>query len=121
MTWVSEETTVKRVEEMLREAFHNAGRNIKLVAIWQSLLEMVCTAPTQTIGCLVLVARTSISILRELGVVKLTIGDEVILDDLAVRKNSMLNLIPSLERALLWCIGQSQRIVTNVCVWGEVP
>ena len=104
--WAVENTTLKRVEEMLQDAFNNAGRNINLVAVQHSLLEIICTAPTWTVGCLVLVAKKNISILRKLGVVKLTIGLEVILDDLAVRKNSMLNLILSLERALLLCVDQ---------------
>ena len=87
MDWAKEEATLKTVEDMFKEAFHNAGRYIRLVAVNHSLLELICTAPTWTITSLVLVARTNISILRKLGVIKLTIGHEVILDDLVVRKS----------------------------------
>ena len=84
---------------MLRQAFHNAGHYIRLVAVNQSLLELICTAPTWAVSALVLVARNNTNILRKLGIVKLAIGHEVILDDLTVRKNSVLSLIcvPSLE------------------------
>ena len=87
--WAKEEATLKRVEEMLRQAFHNARRYISLVAVNHSLLELICTAPTWAVSALVLVARNNISILRKQGIVKLAIGHEVILDDLTVRKCSM--------------------------------
>ena len=93
--WANEDATLVRVKDMLRQAFHNAGRYINLVTTRQSRLELICTAPTWIVSSLVLVARMNISVLRKLGVVKLTIGLVVILDDLEVRKSVIL-LIPSL-------------------------
>ena len=89
MDWEAAETTVQRVKEMLRQAFLNAGQYIKLVDVEHSLVELICKAPTWTISSLVLMARNNTSVLRKQGVVKLTIGREVILDDLAVRKCSL--------------------------------
>ena len=84
--WDDEKITLLEFQKMLRQAFQNADRFITLVAVHHSLLTFICAAPTWTVSSLILVARDSISILRELGVVKLTIGQEVILDDLIVRQ-----------------------------------
>ena len=85
MEWAEEQGTLLEFQKMLRQAFQNADRFITLVAVHHSLLTFICAAPTWTVGSLILVARDNISILRELGVVKLTTGQEVILDDYAVR------------------------------------
>ena len=90
--WAKEDTTLLKVKDMLQQAFHNAGRYISLVATRQSRLELICTAPTWIVSSLVLVARTNINVLRKLGVVKLTIGLVVILDDLEVRTSVTLTL-----------------------------
>ena len=85
MEWEEERVTLLEFEKMLRQAFQNANRFIKLVAVHHSLFTFICAAPTWTVGSLILVARDSINILRELHVVKLTIGQEVIIDDEVVR------------------------------------
>ena len=84
--WAEEQVTLLEFRKMMRQAFQNANRFINLVAVHHSLLTFICAAPTWTVGSLILVERDSISILRELGVVKLTIGVEVILDDKMVRQ-----------------------------------
>ena len=80
--WVEEQPTLLEFRKMLRQAIQNADRFINLVDVHYSLLTFICAAPTWAVGSLILVARDSVSILRELGVVKLTIGQEVILNDL---------------------------------------
>ena len=89
MEWAEERGTLLEFQKMLRQAFQNADRFINLVAVHHSLFTFICAAPTWTVSSLILVARDSISILRELGVVKLTIGREVILDDYAVRTKAV--------------------------------
>ena len=81
MDWTEDEITLLEFQKMIDRAFQNAGRFINLVAVHQSLITFICAAPTWTVLSLILVARDSISILRKLGVVKLTIGPDVILDD----------------------------------------
>ena len=83
--WADEEVTLLEFQKMLRQAFQNANRFIKLVAVHHSLFTFICAARTWTVGSLIKVARDSISILKELGVVRLTIGQEVILDNQVVR------------------------------------
>ena len=85
MEWVEEEGTLLEFQKMLRQAFQNANRFIKLVAVHHSLFTFICAAPTWTVNSLILVARDNISVLSELGVIKLIIGQEVILDDQVVR------------------------------------
>ena len=84
--WDDEKITLLEFQKILWQAFQNADRFITLIAVHHSLLTFICVAPTWTVSSLILVARDSISILRELGVVKLTIGREVILDDQLVRQ-----------------------------------
>ena len=84
--WTEEQGTLLEFQKMLRQAFQNANRFIKLVAVHHSLFTFICAAPTWTVGSLIIVARDNISVLRELGVVKLTIEQEVILDDQMVRQ-----------------------------------
>ena len=84
--WAEEEGTLLEFQKMLRQAFQNANRFIKLVVVHHSLFTFICAAPTWTVGSLILVAKDSINILRKMGVVKLTIGQEVILDDQMVRQ-----------------------------------
>ena len=84
--WAEEQGTLLEFQKMLRQAFQNVDRFINLVAVHHSLFTFICAAPTWAIISLTLVARDSISILREVGVVKLTIGQEVILDDQMVRQ-----------------------------------
>ena len=84
--WAEEQGTLLEFQKMLRQAFQNADRFINLVAVHHSIFMFICAAPTWAVGSLILVARDSINILRELGVVKLTIGLEVILDDQMVRQ-----------------------------------
>ena len=86
MEWAEEKGTLLEFQKMLRQAFQNAHRFINLVAVHHSLFTFICAAPTWTVGSLVLVAQDSITVLRELGVVKLTIGQEVILYDQMVRQ-----------------------------------
>ena len=91
MEWADEDGTLLEFQKMLRQAFQNADRFIKLVAVHHSLVTFICAAPTWTVGSLILLARDSISILRELGVVILTIGQEVILDDQVVRLEQQIS------------------------------
>ena len=76
--WAKNDATLHQFEEMITQAFENAGKFIHLKAVHSSLLSFICAAPTWAVGSLIRVAKDSISVLRELGVVKLTIGQEVI-------------------------------------------
>ena len=84
--WAKNDATLRQFEEMITQAFENAGRFIQLTAVHFSLLTFICAAPTWAAGSLIQVAKDSISILRELGVVKLTIGQEIVLHDKEVSK-----------------------------------
>ena len=79
--WAKTKTTLLQFEEMLIQAFDNAEKFIHLKAVHASLLTFICAARNWAVGSLIRVARDSITVLRELGVVKLTIGQEVILHD----------------------------------------
>ena len=82
--WAKNKATLVQFEEMVTQAFENAGKFIHLKAVHSSLLTFICASRNWAVGSLIQVAKESISILRELGVVKLTIGHEVILHDLEV-------------------------------------
>ena len=79
--WAKNDATLHQFEEMITQAFENAGIFIHLKAVHFSLLSFICAAPTWAVGSLIRVAKDSISVLRELGVVKLTIGQEIIFHD----------------------------------------
>ena len=79
--WAKNDATLHQFEQMLKQAFENAGKFIHLKAVHSSLLLFICATPTWAAGSLTQVAKDSISILRELGVVKLTIGQEIVLHD----------------------------------------
>ena len=79
--WVKNDATLHQFEQMIKQAFENAGKFIHLKAVRSSLLTFICAAPTWAAGSLIQVAKDGISILKELGVVKLTIGREVVLYD----------------------------------------
>ena len=83
--WAEEEVTLLEFQKMLRQAFQNADRFINLVAVHHSHFTFICVALTWTAHSLILVAKERISILREQGVIKLTIGAEVILNDQLVK------------------------------------
>ena len=85
--WAKNKATLLQFEEMLTQAFENAGKFIHLKAVHSSLLTFICAAQNWVVGSLIQVAKDSISILRELGVVKLTIGQKVILHDQEVFEN----------------------------------
>ena len=85
--WAKTDTTLHQFEEMITQAFENSGRFIQLKAVHSSLLTFICAAPTWAVGSLIRVARDGIAVLRELGVVKLTIGQDVILHDQEVLEN----------------------------------
>ena len=85
--WAKDDTTLGQFEEMITRAFENAGRFIQLKAVHFSLLSFICAALTWAVGSLIQVAKESISILRELGVVKLTIGQKVIFHDQEVSES----------------------------------
>ena len=83
--WAKNDATLHQFEEMMTQAFENAGKFFQLKTVHFSLLSFVCAAPTWAVGSLIQVAKDSIGVLRELGVVKLTIGQEVIFHDQEVR------------------------------------
>ena len=87
--WAKNKATLLQFEEMVTQAFENAGKFIHLKAVHASLLTFICAARNLAVTSLIRVARDNISILRELGVVKLTIGEEVILHDQEVLENWM--------------------------------
>ena len=79
--WAKNDATLYQFEEMINQAFENAGKFIHLKAVHSSLLSFICAAPTWAAGSLIQVAKGSIDILEKLGVVKLTIGQEIVLHD----------------------------------------
>ena len=85
--WARTDATLHQFEEMITQAFENAGKFISLKAVHFSLLSFICAAPTWAAGSLIQVAKDSIDILRELGVVKLTIGQEIVLHDKEVSES----------------------------------
>ena len=85
--WAKNKATLLQFEEMLTQAFENAGKFIHLKAVHSSLLTFICAARNWVVGSLIQVAKDSISILKELGVVKLTIGQKVILHGQEVFEN----------------------------------
>ena len=87
MRWARTDATLHQFEEMITQVFENAGKFISLKAVHSSLLSFICAAPTWAVGSLIQVAKDSINILKELGVVKLTIGQEIILHDKEVAED----------------------------------
>ena len=85
--WAKNEATLLQFEEMVTQAFENAGKFIHLKAVHSSLLTFICAAWNWAVGSLIQVAKESIGILKKLGVVKLSIGQEVILYDQEVFKD----------------------------------
>ena len=85
--WAKNDATLRQFEEMITQAFENAEKFIQLKAVHFSLLSFICVAPTWAVGSLIRVAKDSISVLRELGVVKLTIGQEVIFHEQEVSES----------------------------------
>ena len=79
--WAKDDATLRQFEEMMTQAFENAEKFIQLKAVHFSLLSFICAAPTWAVGSLIRLAKDSVSVLKELGVVKLTIGQEVIFHD----------------------------------------
>ena len=87
--WAKTDATLHLVEQMITQAFENDGKFIKLIAVHSSLLSLICVAPTREVGSLIQVAKKRIDILRKLGVVKLTIGQEIVFYDEKVSESSL--------------------------------
>ena len=85
--WAKNDATLLQFEEMVNQVFENAGKLIHLKAVHSSLLTFICAARNWAVGSLIQVARERVSVLRKLGVVKLTIGQEIILHDKKVLEN----------------------------------
>lgn len=85
--WAKKDATLHQFEVMIIQAFENAGKFIRLKAVHSSLLSFICAAPTWAVGSLIQVAKDRINILRELGVVKLTIGQEIVFHDKEVSES----------------------------------
>ena len=85
--WAKNDATLRQFEEMINQVFENAGKFIRLTAVHFSSLSFICAAPNWAVGSLIQVAKDSIDILRELGVVKLTIGQEIVLHDKEVSES----------------------------------
>ena len=92
--WAKKEAILLQFEEMLTQVFESAGQFIHLKAVHASLLTFICAARNWSVGSLIQVARESVSVLRELGVVKLTIGQEVILHDKEVLEMLHVIIVP---------------------------
>ena len=85
--WAKNDATLHQFEQMITQAFENARKFIRLIAVHSSLLSFICAAPTWAVGSLIQVTKDSINILRELGVVKLTIGQEIVFHDKEVSES----------------------------------
>ena len=92
--WAKNKATLLQFEEMVTQAFENAGKFIHLKAVHASLLTFICAAQNWAVGSLIQVARECVSVLRERGVLKLTIRQEVILHDKEVFENYSVLIVP---------------------------
>ena len=80
--WAKKDSTLLVFQEMLIRVFENSGRYIKLKAVHESFLTFVCQCPAWTISSLLQIAVSSVSILREESVLKLTIGKVTVFNDI---------------------------------------
>ena len=82
LNWSSPENfTVKEFEKIVKDVFSDLSQYIHIIKVEAGSIIVTMCAPESIIEALIVMAKTRLPYLLDIGVILLQIGDEVILDD----------------------------------------
>ena len=81
MEWKINECTIHHINGLLSKAFGDMARSVRIRAVDDGKsIAVICYAPLKLMDFLLMSAKDSLYLLKEMGVIKLIIGYHVLLD-----------------------------------------
>ena len=79
--WKTNECTLRHIKGLLLKAFKDMAKSVQVRAVNEgNSIIIICYAPLRLMNFLLMVAKSNLDLLKEMGVIKLTIGYHIILD-----------------------------------------
>ena len=79
--WKTNECTLRHIKGLLSKAFEDMAKSVQVRAVNEgSSIIIICYAPLRLMDFLLMVAKSNLDLLKEMGVIKLTIGYHIIFD-----------------------------------------
>ena len=95
--WKADECTLRHIKGLLSKAFKDMAKSVQVRAVNEgNSIIVTCYAPLRLMDFLLIVAKSNLDLLKEMGVIKLTIGYHIIYDkykDDKVRNNHLKIII----------------------------
>ena len=89
--WKADECTLRHIKGLLSKAFEDMAKSVQVRAVNEgNSIIVTCYAPLRLMDFLLMAAKSNLDLLKEMGVIKLTIGYHIIFDkykDDKVRSN----------------------------------
>ena len=79
--WKTNECTLRHINGLLSKAFEDMAKSVQVRAVNEgNSIIVTCYAPLRLMDFLLIVAKSNLDLLKEMGVIKLTIGYHIIFD-----------------------------------------
>ena len=79
--WKINECTLRHIKGLLSKAFEDMAKSVQVRAVNEgNSIIIICYAPLRLMDFLLMVAKSNLDLLKEMGVIKLTIGYHIIFD-----------------------------------------
>ena len=79
--WKTNERTLRYIKGLLSKAFKGMAKSVQVRAVNEgNSIIIICYAPLRLMDFLLMVAKNNLDLLKEMGVIKLTIGYHIIFD-----------------------------------------
>ena len=79
--WKTNECTLRHIKGLLSKAFEDMAKSVQVRAVNEgNSIIIICYAPLRLMDFLLMVAKSNLDLLKEMGVIKLTIGYHIIFD-----------------------------------------
>ena len=81
MEWKTNECTLHHIKGLLSKVFEDMAKSVQVRAVNEgNSIIIMCYAPLSLMDFLLMVAKSNLDLLKEMGVIKLTIGYHIIFD-----------------------------------------
>ena len=88
MEWEKGQKSLHEFEQMLKAVFQSAHKYIRLKVVKEGSLKLICECPEWIQGALICQIREKEPLLREYGVMEITVGEIIV-----VKKNTVVSYI----------------------------
>ena len=101
--WKTNECTLRHIKGLLSKAFEDMAKSVQVRAVNEgNSIIIICYAPLRLMDFLLMVAKSNLDLLKEMGVIKLTIGYHIIFDK---SKRNEVRIELFLNKIILLLIG----------------